>query len=91
MFGYDDEAIYQDADIEQWEWEEAAAAIERGRAAGICQHQGVVGAPRGEYEGKIFYPEQEGLVGEQLACTDGCGRVFEDNDAWFDAMREARM
>lgn len=27
-FGYDPEAVYQDADIEQWEWEQEAREME---------------------------------------------------------------
>ena len=83
---YDFEAVYQDADIEMMEMQQEAAQMERMRRQGVCTHQSAVGRSR---TGEIFYPEQEGLVGDQHACTDGCGRVFESMEDWSDAIRRA--
>ena len=40
-FGYDEEAIYQDADIEQAEMIELGNHIASLEASGVCTHQGV--------------------------------------------------
>lgn len=81
---YDEEAIYQDADIEQWEMEQAGAAIAAARKAGRCAHQSVVG-----YLPVPVYPEQEGLRPGEQKCTDGCGEVFASDQDWYDAMDAA--
>lgn len=78
MFGYDPEAIYQDADIEQAAFEAESARIAALERAGICTHGGVVGLGS---DGKAHYPEAEGLTGEQVRCWD-CGRVFESREDW---------
>lgn len=39
-----------------------------------CRHSSRVGLPE---SGEIFYPEQENLRPGQVACTDGCGQVFD--------------
>jgi hypothetical protein len=80
-FIYDEEAVIQDADIE------TAHAIARGNylsrlaSRGVCIHDGVVGVSD---TGEIFYPEQVGLVGDQVKCRD-CGFVFDDAEDWLDA------
>jgi hypothetical protein len=49
-----------------------------------CHHNSSVGLSE---SGKIFYPEQRDLKGEQVRCTDDCGRVFESyEDLYRDAM-----
>lgn len=80
---YDEEAIYQDADIEQAEYEYEAARLSALRRSGTCTHDGVVGLSA---EGRAFYPEAVGLVGTQVKCTEGCGRVFEDFEEWREAV-----
>ena len=80
---YDPEAVIQDADIEQFEMEQIGRSIAQARKAGHCTHQSVVG-----YRQPIFYPEQEGLKPGQMRCTEGCGRVFEDDDDWYYARHE---
>jgi hypothetical protein len=78
-FGYDEEAVVQDADIEM------AHAISRGnylmRLAdkGVCIHDGVVGTSA---SGEVIYPEQEGLTGDQQKCWT-CGHVFESVSDWL--------
>lgn len=42
-----------------------------------CRHTSWVGLPE---SGEIIYPEQEGLTGTQVRCTDGCNQVFESTD-----------
>lgn len=76
-------AGYQDADIEMAELEAAGARIAQWRRSGGCAHQGAV-----SYRNPPVYPEQEGLEPGQLRCTDGCGMVFADDEAWSDAVAE---
>lgn len=85
---YDDEAIYQDADIEMAMYAREARAMEAARARGVCQHQSSVGLPD---SGKIFYPEQRLLKRGQVACTEGCGTIFDSEDEWVRAMQEAAL
>ena len=88
MFEYDEEAVFQDADLLQAEYEaESAAFVERAKKA--CQHSSTVGLPA---DGNIYYPEQVGLKPGQRRCTgDGfgipaCGRVFESDEEHQDAV-----
>lgn len=74
---YDPEATIQDADIEMAAYAREARALDAARARGVCTHSSAVGVSA---SGRIFYPEQEGLTGSQVRCTDGCGRVFADMD-----------
>lgn len=83
---YDPEAIIQDADIQMAEYAAEARQGEAMRAKGVCLHSSAVGK---SYEGQAFYPEQETMTVGQVACTDGCGRVFADDDDWNDAMQAA--
>lgn len=84
---YDEELPggFQDADFEMRELEEAAAQATSQRKRGICQHLSAVG-----YLPTPVYPEQVGLKPGEVVCTDGCGQVFVSDDAWFEAMRDAR-
>jgi hypothetical protein len=84
MSFYDEEAVYQDADLEQWEMEQTGAVIDAQRRRGICCHLSVM-----QYRNPPFYPEQEGLKPGQCICTDGCGKVFDTEDDWHDARHEA--
>ena len=79
---YDDEAIYQDADIEQWEMEREGNRLAALKRQGICTHGSAVGLGG---DGKAHYPEAEGLLPGQVRCTEGCGQVFETREAWDDA------
>lgn len=80
-FIHDEEAVIQDADI--WVAREIARGnhLMRLQKRGVCIHDGVVGASS---TGEIFYPEQVGLVGDQVKCWD-CGFVFDDSADWSDA------
>lgn len=80
-FGYDEEAVIQDADIEMAEMISRSNYLARLERSGICVHEGVVGVSA---SGEIFYPEQVGLTGEQVKCWD-CGRVFESSRDWSEA------
>lgn len=86
-FGYDEElpAGFQDADFEQRELEELGNRMARLKKRGICVHGSWVGHKIDPATGKEFYPEQVGLSGAQVRCTDGCGQVFESDDAIWDA------
>lgn len=84
MSFYDEEAVYQDADVEQAEFERAGNAIARARRAGRCTHQSSVG-----YIDPPVYPEQVGLEPGQSRCTEGCNVVFNSDDDWADAREEA--
>ena len=78
-----------DADILQAEWEAQGNAMAAARKRGVCQHSSVVGRSG---TGEEFYPEQVGLVGAQLRCTEGtggCTAVFADAHDWHDAVVEA--
>jgi len=81
---YDEEAVYQDADILQAQYEQESRAIRARRNAGVCCHQSAVG-----YVNPPIYPEQEGLLPGQIRCTEGCGTVFDSDQAWYEAMTAA--
>lgn len=81
---YDEEAVYQDADVLQAEYEaESAAFVAAAKVA--CQHSSSVTVSA---SGEIFYPEQVGLVRGQHRCTGdrmesaafprGCGMVWTE-------------
>jgi hypothetical protein len=77
-FTYDEEAVYQEADLLQAQYEAESAEFVRLQRLGYCQHNSWVGLPD---DGTIYYDEQIGLVGDQVRCTAGCGQVFENNAA----------
>lgn len=79
-FGYDPEAPagYQDADLLQAQYEAESAEIANLRRRGFCTHSSWVGLSQ---TGTIYYPEQVGLRGDEVRCTDGCGQKFSNNDA----------
>lgn len=82
-FGHDPEvpAGFQDADIEQAQFERAGARLRVLKRRGICAHGWVCGLGA---DGKPHYPEAEGLTGAEVRCRD-CGKVFADDDAWHEA------
>lgn len=82
-FGYDEEAVVQDADIEMAQMIARSNYLGRLADSGVCIHDGVVGASD---SGEIYYPEQIGLTGSQQKCR-GCGRVFESIGDWMDTCR----
>ena len=86
---YDEEAIYQDADILQAQYEAESREHTRLRDEGWCSHSGLLGRGdgRGPLEGGAYYPEQVGLTGTQQLCTSGCGTVF----ASFEEARNADL
>jgi len=90
---YDEEAIFQDADIEMAEYAREARRDASLRNLGVCLHSSVVGSGNGSgpLPGGLYYAEQEGLTGTQVRCTDTCGEVFDSDEAWDDATREARF
>jgi hypothetical protein len=55
-------------------------AIHAARARGVCCHQSAQGHQAGQ---------ADGLRPGQVRCTDGCGRVFDGDEAWWAAMDEA--
>jgi hypothetical protein len=86
-FGYDPEAVIQDADIEQAEFEAEGRAFAAAKRAGRCTHSSTVG-----FVGTIHYPEQVGLKPGQQRCTEktnGCAAVFDSDEEWHDAMMGA--
>lgn len=80
-YHYDEEAVIQEADIEMAEMISRGNYLARLKRKGICIHDGVVGVSA---SGEIFYPEQEGLTGDQVRCWD-CKRVFESSRDWSEA------
>lgn len=84
MTFYDEEALYQDADLEQADLEREGRHIARLAAAGICTHGAWVGVSA---SGEVFYPEQEGLQPGQVRCSD-CKRLFDTEDDLLDARKE---
>ncbi len=83
----DVEALEQErreADMLQAEMDRHGNAIARARAAGRCTHGSAV-----RYLNPPVYPEQEGLQPGQSRCTEGCGRVFESDQEWQEAMDAA--
>lgn len=84
---YDPEAIYQDADIEQRQYEDEARHLEALKAEGVCVHESAFGV---SLDGTIYHPVQALLGPDEVACAAGCGKVFEDEQAWIDACYDAR-
>ena len=78
MEDYDEEALYREADVFTGREIERENYLARLRKQGVCTHNHVIGASA---SGKINYPEQVGLTGEQRRCS-GCGRVFESDRDW---------
>ena len=87
---YDEElpAGFQDADFEMAEMEAVGNQLARQRRRGICTHGHMVGFKINPDTGKVFYPEQEGLVEGQSRCMD-CKQVFQSDDEWWDERQEA--
>lgn len=80
---YDEEAVIQDDDIEMAILEEEARYRQALEAKGICLHGRVIGIPE---SGQISHPEQVGLKRGQVRCTAGCGRVFNSDEEWYEAL-----
>lgn len=92
-FGYDEEAIYQDADILQAEYEREADRFAARRAQGYCTHGH--GCGKGDGEGPMpdgsYYPEQVMLEPGEYVCTAGCGTVYADDDEFYRATSEGDL
>lgn len=87
MNTYDDEAVYQDADIQMAEMEAVGNRFHYWQRRGVCQHGSAAG-----YLADPCYPEQIGLKPGQVACTEhtsGCNAVFDSDDEWYEAMDAA--
>lgn len=85
---YDEEAVYQDADIEMAQYAEEAARADARRAEGYCLHSSCQGIPNGddEYCTRVRNElEAKGLQRPQVICTEGCGMIFQDSDEWHRA------
>lgn len=74
-----------EADLQQAEWEREGRRLEALRAQGVCTHGSWVGFAINPDTGQVYYPEQEGLVGDQVRCTAGCGQVFASNEEIHEA------
>lgn len=82
---YDPEATIQDADIEMAELTYRGRRVAYLRSKGICTHTSSVGVSA---TGEIFHPEQVDLFGQEVRCTDICGKKFAtDQDMYDDAAR----
>lgn len=73
-----------DADLQMAEMAAVGRQIDRVRAEGGCAHTSAVG-----YLPVPVYPEQVGLEPGQLRCTEGCNRVFADDEDWMGWMDAA--
>lgn len=82
MTYYDEEAIYQDADVEQAELEAAARRISALKKRGVCTHGGWMGRPA---NGQIYYPEQADLKPGQVRCTELCQQTFDSEEDLLEA------
>ncbi len=81
------EAVFEqrrEVDAEMASMDAVGRAVDRARDQGKCLHLSAVG-----YLPEPVYPEQVGLTPGQSRCTEGCKRVFADDDEWRDAMDEA--
>jgi len=76
-FHYDEEATIQDADIFLAQETAQYRKQKRAEAMGVCFHSASLGL---SVSGKIFYPEQEFLVGSQVICMDKCGLIFMSDE-----------
>ncbi|MEU9576285.1 hypothetical protein [Streptomyces chilikensis] len=72
-----------DADLEQAAMEREGRHLDALRRMGICTHGSAVG-----WIAKPVYPEQKNLQPGQVACTSGCGTVFDSDDAWYAALAD---
>lgn len=72
------------ADAEQAAMERVGDLIWSKRKQGKCMHQSSVA-----YRSEPYYPEQLGLLPGQSRCTEGCLKVFDCDQDWYDAMDEA--
>lgn len=90
-FGYDPEAVIQDADIEMAQYEAEARRLRRLESQGICTHQGVQGRGdgKGPLPGGLYRESQRDIPKGHLKCH-GCGTLFESDEAWFAASEIAR-
>lgn len=88
MFGYDEEAVYQDADIEMAEIAYEARRLRALEAQGVCTHQHVEGGGdgNGPLPGGLYRESQRGIPVGHLKCH-GCGELYDSDEAWFEAMR----
>jgi hypothetical protein len=78
---YDPEAVYQDADILQAQYEAEGNRLAALQRKGICTHGHVIGKSRPNQE---YYYEQLFMAVGEVTCT-GCGYVFASDDEWDDA------
>lgn len=82
---YDEEAVIQDDDVEMAIMEEEARYRHSLEARGICLHGSSVGLPASR---QISHPGQVGLKPGQVRCTAGCGRVFNSDEEWYEALND---
>lgn len=76
-FGHDPEAIYQDADILQAQYEAESAEHAATVRAGLCPHTGGIGTSS---TGEVFYAVQQELAEGEVYCTGGCDTIFSWED-----------
>lgn len=74
-----------DADMEMAAMAREGNRASYHRARGICQHGSAVG-----HRSPAIYPAQQLLLPGESACTEGCGAIFPSDEAWVEAMRDAR-
>jgi hypothetical protein len=89
MFGYDEEATIQDADIEMALYAEEARHGAALRRSGVCTHNSSLGTGNGggPLQGGAYYPEQIGMPEGSVLCTEtnGCGKLFATQGDYDDA------
>lgn len=89
---YDPEvpAGYQDADLEMLEWEDDARWHARLRTMGFCLHGSWlgIGDGKGPLKDGAYYPDQIGMEGRQVKCTEKCGVIFDSEADLFNDSQE---
>jgi hypothetical protein len=93
MYYYDEEAVYQDADILQAQYEAEGRALDRDRAKGICHHGSRLGRKVPAFYDaddvhamllKGHFKNREGFDGSQSDIPEGkdlcteCGALVEE-------------
>ena len=84
-FRYDEEAIIQDADAFIAQENANYRLQKKAEQQGVCFHNAWLGRAD---DGKIHYPEQELLIGDQVVCEEMCKQIFDSEDDLISHQRE---
>lgn len=85
---------YDDFEMREWEdeafqmreWEDEARRFAQLRTMGFCLHGSWlgIGDGKGPLKDGAYYPDQIGMTGRQVKCTEKCGVVFDSEADLFE-------